>query len=185
MQFHSRLIKSHQLELSVSPITGSNVEEFIERCCLNDAVWYVQHNNKSSYKKVKNFKTQLDIDTHLATLKMGTYNVAKYDILNEKYLIENQTGKTLNDNQDTCPKHRFTLGIYWKSSNKCQHPEHKSFKKTSVKQQRGIRVWQLLVNQTVTSWILKLTFFFNQAIFSTWLKSHNKNLNILRTKRAF
>ena len=100
MQFHSRLIKSHQFELSVSPVTGSNVEEFIERCCLNDVVWYVQHNNKSSYKKVKNFKTQLDIGTHLATLKMGTYNVAKYDILNEKFLIENQIGKTLNGNQD-------------------------------------------------------------------------------------
>ena len=46
---------------------------------------------------------------------------------------------------------------------------------------------QLFVNQVVTSWILKfnLIFLINQSDFSTWPKSHDKNLNILRTKRAF
>ena len=38
---------------------------------------------------------------------------------------------------------------------------------------------QLFVNQVATSWILKLTLFF------TWPKSQEKELNILRTKRAF
>ena len=28
-------------------------------------------------------------------------------------------------------------------------------------------------------------YIFNQAVFSTWPKSQDKNLNILRTKRAF
>ena len=32
---------------------------------------------------------------------------------------------------------------------------------------------------------MKLTFSSNQAFFSTWPKSQDKNLNILRTKRAF
>ena len=48
-----------------------------------------------------------------------------------------------------------------------------------------ICVLQLFVIQVVTSWILKLALPSNRAIFSTWPKSHDKNLNILRTKRAF
>ena len=46
-------------------------------------------------------------------------------------------------------------------------------------------VLQLFVNQVVMSWILKLTLFSNQAAFSIRPKSHDKNLNILGTKKAF
>ena len=45
---------------------------------------------------------------------------------------------------------------------------------------RAICVLQLFVNQVVMSHYLS-----NRAVFSTWPKSHDKNLNILRTKRAF
>ena len=48
-----------------------------------------------------------------------------------------------------------------------------------------ISVLQLFVNQVVISWILKLPYFSNQAVFSTWPKSHDKSLNILGTKKAF
>ena len=48
----------------------------------------------------------------------------------------------------------------------------------------AICVLQLFVSQVVTPWILKLTLIY-QAVFSTWPKSHDKNLNTLRTKRAF
>ena len=44
----------------------------------------------------------------------------------------------------------------------------------------AICVLRYFVNQVVRSWILK-----KRAIFSTWPKSHDKNFNILRTKRAF
>ena len=37
MQCHSTSIKSHQLKLSVSPITRSDVEEISETSCLIDA----------------------------------------------------------------------------------------------------------------------------------------------------
>ena len=36
MQCHSTSVKSHQLELSVSPITTLIVEEISDRCCLID-----------------------------------------------------------------------------------------------------------------------------------------------------
>ena len=36
MQCHSVSINSHQLELSVFPITTSNIEGISERCCLID-----------------------------------------------------------------------------------------------------------------------------------------------------
>ena len=49
----------------------------------------------------------------------------------------------------------------------------------------AICVLQLFVNQVMTSWILKLTYLPNRVVFSTWSKSHGKNLNILRTERAF
>ena len=34
-------IKSHQLELSVSPITTSSVEEISERCCVINVYIYI------------------------------------------------------------------------------------------------------------------------------------------------
>ena len=56
----------------------------------------------------------------------------------------------------------------------------------------AIYVLQLFINQVVKSWILNLTLNFgfwiylsNQAFFPTWTKTHDKNLNIFRTKRAF
>ena len=44
---------------------------------------------------------------------------------------------------------------------------------------------QLFINQVLTSRILKLTLLSNQVIVSTGPKSHDKNLDILRTKKAF
>ena len=41
------------------------------------------------------------------------------------------------------------------------------------------------VNQAVTSWNLKLTLSFWSSCFATWPKNQDKNLNILRAKRAF
>ena len=46
-------------------------------------------------------------------------------------------------------------------------------------------VLSLFADQVVTLWILKLPLSFNQAVFSVWPKNHVKNLNILRTERAF
>ena len=43
----------------------------------------------------------------------------------------------------------------------------------------------VIVNQAVMSQISKLTYLSNQAGFSACPKSQDKNLNILRTKRAF
>ena len=49
----------------------------------------------------------------------------------------------------------------------------------------AISVLQLFVNQTVTSQNLKLILSFLSSRFAAWPKSQDKNLNILRTKRAF
>ena len=46
---------------------------------------------------------------------------------------------------------------------------------------RAICLLHLFVNQVVTSWI----YLSNQVDFSTWPKSHDKNLNILRIKITF
>ena len=48
-----------------------------------------------------------------------------------------------------------------------------------------ICVLQLLANQAVTSKKLKLTLSFWSSRFAQWPKSQDKNVNILRTKRAF
>ena len=53
-----------------------------------------------------------------------------------------------------------------------------------------LRHWEicllkLIVNQVVTSKLWNWPYLSNQAIRSTWPKSQEKNLNILRTKRAF
>ena len=44
---------------------------------------------------------------------------------------------------------------------------------------------QFFVSQVVTSYILKLTLSFSSSRFSTLPKNQDKNLDILRTKRAF
>ena len=49
----------------------------------------------------------------------------------------------------------------------------------------SICVSQLFVNQAVKSHILKLTLSFQSSRLATRSKSQEKNLNILRTKRAF
>ena len=49
----------------------------------------------------------------------------------------------------------------------------------------AICVLEWFLSQVVTLWILKLTLFFYSHHFSTWRKSQDKNLNILRMKRAF
>ena len=49
----------------------------------------------------------------------------------------------------------------------------------------SIRVLQLFVNQVVMSQVLTLTLSIKSSHFSIWPKSHDKNLNILRTKKAF
>ena len=53
-----------------------------------------------------------------------------------------------------------------------------------------LRYWsicefQLVVNQVVTSQILKLTLSFESSRFTELAKCQDKNLNILRTKKAF
>ena len=49
----------------------------------------------------------------------------------------------------------------------------------------AICVLQLFVKQVVTSWILNLTLYFHSSCYSAWPKSHDKRLNILKTKMAF
>ena len=44
---------------------------------------------------------------------------------------------------------------------------------------------QLFFSQVVTSWILKSSLSFQSSHFSTWTKSKDKNLNILRAKKDF
>ena len=46
-------------------------------------------------------------------------------------------------------------------------------------------VLQLFVDQVVMSKVFKLTLSFSSGYFSTWSKIQDKNLNILRLKRAF
>ena len=49
----------------------------------------------------------------------------------------------------------------------------------------AICVLQLFVNQVGLHELWSYTYLSNQAIFPTWPKSRDKNLDILRTKRAF
>ena len=49
----------------------------------------------------------------------------------------------------------------------------------------AICVLQLFNSYAITSKIVKLTLSFKSSCFSTWPKSQNKTLNILRTKRSF
>ena len=69
MQCHSRSGKSHQVELSVSPITISIVQEINERYCLIDVSMCGMFNKpRKAVQNVKDFKSN-DIGTYLTTLK--------------------------------------------------------------------------------------------------------------------
>ena len=82
MQCHSTSVKSHQLKLSVSPITTLIVEEITDRCCLIDlCVPCLTEQKKNSNKNIKHFRSN-DIGTYVATLKIGTNNVVIGDMRN-------------------------------------------------------------------------------------------------------
>ena len=54
-------------------------------------------------------------------------------LFTERTLIENLIGSLLNSDGDICAKHQYLLGIYWKSSNTCQHPNYKRRKRCTVR----------------------------------------------------
>ena len=55
-------IKSHQLDLSVSPITTSIVEEISERCCLIDISMYGMFNRpRKTVKKMSRISVQMTL----------------------------------------------------------------------------------------------------------------------------
>ena len=85
MQCHSTSIKSHQLKLSVTPITKRIVEEISKRCCFIDACGMFDRPRKTVNRNVKNFRSN-DIGTYLVMLKIGTNNAVIGYILNEKFL---------------------------------------------------------------------------------------------------
>ena len=82
MLCHSTSSKTHQLTLTVSPVTKSIVEKISKRCCLIDECVVCLTDQE---KQFKDFRSN-DIGTYLATLKIGRNNVVIGDILNEKFL---------------------------------------------------------------------------------------------------
>ena len=48
---------------------------------------------------------------------------------NEKTLIENRLGYSLDSSEKICPHYRFKLGTKWKPSQQCVHPSHEKLKR--------------------------------------------------------
>ena len=48
--------------------------------------------------------------------------------LDEQKLIENRLNRTLEPNHQICPYHRYSLGVSWKQSKTCNHPQRISEK---------------------------------------------------------
>ena len=62
--------------------------------------------------------------THLANLKVSRIPLSEKDLIASRVgIFENGT-----NSMTVCAKHRETLGIYWRSVHRCQHPLHKSSK---------------------------------------------------------
>ena len=84
------------------------------------------------------------INKHLKTLK------TKFsDQWNEISLIENQMGKTFQEN-DICAYHRYTLGICWSQPKICSHPLHQLVgkgKKGSVTHTVPEETWKVICSQ--------------------------------------
>ena len=83
-----------------------------------------------SYKISKNNVTGLfdiddlneDVHNHLCCLNIRKRH-DKSDDWNERLLIENRLGFKLNENDKLCANHRYTLGVGFKQSKRCQHPQ--------------------------------------------------------------
>ena len=81
------------------------------------------------------------INKHFQTLK------TKFtDQWNEISLIENQMGKTFQENM-TCAYHRYTLGICWSQPKICLHPLHQLGKKGSVTHTAPEETWKVICSQ--------------------------------------
>ena len=74
---------------------------------------------------VKDLK--LSVEDHIKSLNLHTSNIPP-TFFNERTLIENQIGSLFNYDGVICAKYQYLLGIYWKSSSTCQHPNHKKGK---------------------------------------------------------
>ena len=61
MQCHSTSVKSHQLKLSVSPITTLIVEEISDRCCLIDLCVPCLTEQKKTATKISNISGQMTL----------------------------------------------------------------------------------------------------------------------------
>jgi len=90
---------------------------------------------------------KLNIETHLKAL-----HLSKNAVETEGELILLRAG--IHDGgseMTTCPKHRQTLGIYWRRSRKCAHPFHGSSNRKptrTVSKEVSIeidKVWEVLV----------------------------------------
>lgn len=90
---------------------------------------------------------KLDVQAHLKGL-----HLANDVVQSEGELILLRAG--IHDGGEkttTCPKHRQTLGLYWRASRNCAHPLHGSSKRKperSVNKQVSFeihRIWKLLV----------------------------------------
>ena len=66
-----------------------------------------------------------DVHNHLCCLNIRKRH-DRSDDWNERLLIENRLGFKLNENDKLCANHnhRYTLGVGFKQSERCQHPQH-------------------------------------------------------------
>lgn len=81
---------------------------------------------------IQTFSTlNADVKAHMSSLQIP------YDSqLNEAMLVLNRAGLCTNDVSDdmqVCPYHRFSLGVKWKPSQRCQHPLHSGRQSTSIR----------------------------------------------------
>ena len=64
-----------------------------------------------------------DVNNHLFSLNIQKRH-DKSDDWSERLLIENRLGFNLRQSNKLCANHRYTLGVGYKQSNRCQHPHH-------------------------------------------------------------
>ena len=84
-------------------------------------------------EKFIQYLTYLDQDckNHLKSLKL--LHQFEESPVNEKELIESRGGCSLLDEDFVCSYHRNNLGVFWRYSLKCSHPDHINRKKVNTR----------------------------------------------------
>ena len=93
-----------------------------QNCCMFSTGYcgpFTRHNKDGM---VKASDLNLSIKEHLEDIHLLKFG--RQTSLIERQLVENRMGRALNDTDELCAYHWYTLGIWWRPKSRCMHPNH-------------------------------------------------------------